>query len=136
MRKKALKEVKNTILEWKKVYPKKEMKDLSNIAITNNKEKQNTWYLDTTAAVHMTHNLSLYITLDLDHQTIKIETADSTILKTQDAGTIDLHVSAGNEHTQIELNNIYYLPKLDANLISFGVLKEKRCGFHAVNGLL
>lgn len=58
----------------------------------------------TAAAVHMTHELSLY---DLDHQTAEIETADSTILKTQGAGTIDLHVLVGNEHTQIELSNFH-----------------------------
>ena len=68
------------------------------MGITNNKDKENTWYLDIAAAVHMTHNLSLYITPNLDHQIAEIETADGTILKTEDAGTIDLCVSVGNEH--------------------------------------
>lgn len=30
--------MKNVISEWKKIYPKKRMKTLSNIAITNNKK--------------------------------------------------------------------------------------------------
>lgn len=84
----------------------------------------------------MTHNLSLYITSDLDHQTAEIEIADDTILKTQGAGTIYFYVSIGNEHIQIELSNVYYLPKLDANLISLGVLEEKGCEFCTVKGLL
>ena len=134
--KEALKEVKNAISELKKVYPKKRMKVLSNVGITNNKDKENTWYLDTAAAIHMTHNLSLYITPDLDHQTAKIETADDTILKMQDASTIDLCVSIGNEYIQIKLSNIHFLPKMDANLILFEVLEEKGCEFCIVNGFL
>lgn len=56
------------------------MKALSNIAVSNKKNKENTWYLDTAAAVHMTHDLSLYITPNLDHQTVEIKTADGTVL--------------------------------------------------------
>ena len=112
------------------------MKALSNMRITNNNDKENTWYLDTAAAVHMTHDLSLYITPNLNHQTAKIETADGTILKTQGAGTIDLCVSVENEHIQIKFSNVHYLPKLDANLISLGVLEEKGCEFCTVNSLL
>ena len=36
----------------------------------------------------------------------------------------------------IELNNVHYLPELNANLISLGVLEEKKCEFRAVDGLL
>ena len=136
LRKKGLKEVKNAISGWKKVHSKKVIKALSNVGITNNKDKENTWYFNTAATVHMTHDFSLYITPDLDHQTAKIETADGTILKTQDAGTIDLCVSVGNEHIQIKLSNVHYLPKLDANLILLGVLEERGCEFCTVNGLL
>lgn len=66
----------------------------------------------------MTHNLSLYITHDLDHQLAEIEIADGTIFKTQGVGIIDYHVLVCIKHTQIELSNIHYLSKLDANLIS------------------
>lgn len=66
-RKEALKEVKNATSEWKKVHPKKGMKAFPDVAITNNKDKDNTWYLDTAAAIHMTNDLSLYITPDLDY---------------------------------------------------------------------
>ena len=92
--------------------------------------------MNTAIAINMTYDLSLYITPDLDHQTAKIETADFTILKIQEADTIDFHVLVGNNHTQIELSNIYYLPELDANLISLGVFEEKRYEFRTINSLL
>lgn len=68
------------------------MKALSIIAVSNKKDKANIWYQDTAAAVHMTHNLSFYITPDLDYITVNIETANGTILKTQGAKTIDFYV--------------------------------------------
>lgn len=135
-RKEALRDVKNATLEWKKIHPKKEIKAFSDVAIKNNKDKDNTWYLNTAAVVYMTHDLCLYITPDLDHQKAKIKIANSTILKMQGAGIIYLHILVGNEHTQIELSNVHYLPELDANLISLGVLEEKRCEFRAINDLL
>lgn len=36
----------------------------------------------------------------------------------------------------IQLSNVHYLPKLDANLISLDVLEGKGCEFRAVNDLL
>lgn len=36
----------------------------------------------------------------------------------------------------IQLTNIYYLPKLDTNLILFGVFKKKKCEFYVVNSFL
>ena len=40
------------------------------------------------------------------------------------------------EHMHIELSNVYYLLKLDANLILFGVIKKKSCKFCALDSLL
>ena len=84
----------------------------------------------------MTHDFSLYFTPVLDHQMVEMVTAEGIILKIQVAGTIDFYVLVSNKHTQIELSNVYYLPKLDTNLISLGVLDEKRCEFRTTNGLL
>lgn len=36
----------------------------------------------------------------------------------------------------IQLSNVYYLPKLNANLISFNILKGKKCQFCTINSLL
>lgn len=84
----------------------------------------------------MTHDLSFYITLNLDHQTAKIETVDSTIIIIKGFGIIDFYIFVGNMHSQIELSNIYYLLKLDSNLILFGILEEKGYKFRIVNSLL
>lgn len=46
----------------------------------------------------MTHNLSFYITLNLDFHMSKIQTADNTIFKTQEAGNINLPILIQNKH--------------------------------------
>lgn len=79
--------------------------------IKNYKYKKNTWYFNIAAVVHMIHNLILYITTDYDYQTLKIETADGTILKIQNVGNIDLQISIQNKHIQINLSNVNLLPK-------------------------
>lgn len=117
------------ILEWKKIYPKKRMKALFNVVITNKKNKKDTWYLNIATTVYMTHNFNFYITLNLDNQTVDIKTANNIVFKIQSASTIDLYILVENEHIYIKLINVYYLPKLDANLILFGVFEEKGCKF-------
>ena len=112
------------------------MKGLSNIAVSNKKNKEDTWDLDIAVAVHMTHNLSLYITPNLDHQTVDIKTANNIVLKTQSARIINLHVLVENKEMLIQLSNVHYLPELNANLISLGVLEGKEYEFRAINGLL
>lgn len=72
----------------------------------------------------MTYNLSFYLTSNSNHQTTDIKTIDNNILKIENTSTINLHILIGNEHIQIKLSNIYYLPKLDTNLILLGILKE------------
>ena len=39
------------------------MKALSNIAVSNKKNKEDTWYMEIAEAVHMTHDFRLYIFL-------------------------------------------------------------------------
>lgn len=71
-------EIKDTTSKWRKIHPKKKIKVLSNITVFNTKDKKDIWYLDTDAAVYMTHNLSLYITLVLNDHIVNIEIADGT----------------------------------------------------------
>lgn len=40
MQKVVFQKIKDTILKWKKVHPKKEIKTLFNIAVTNKKDKK------------------------------------------------------------------------------------------------
>lgn len=65
----------------------------------------------------MTYDINFYITLNLDHQMTKIKTADDTIFKTQEIGIINFNIFVENDYTQIVLSNVYYIPKLHANLI-------------------
>lgn len=44
----------------------------------------------------MTHNLSFYITFNLDYQTVDIKITDGTILKTRDIKIIDFYIIVEN----------------------------------------
>lgn len=115
------------------------MKALSNIVIINNKQKENIQYFDITAIVYITHNLSLYIIPNLDYQTTKNKTQIIIFFKYKMSILLTFmfqYVLIRNEHIQIKLNNIHYLPKLDANLISFEVLEEKRYEFCNITSFL
>lgn len=101
--------------------------------MTNNKEKENAWYLNIATTIYMTHNLKFDIILDINHQIVEIEIADGTILKMQSASIIDFNVLVKNEHIQIELRDVYYLSKWNVDLISFEVLKENRYEFYTIN---
>lgn len=108
---------------------KKEIKTLFNVAVTNKKEKKDTWYLDTSAAIHIMYNLSLSITVNPDNQTVDIKIVDNTIFKRQGAGIIDFYVFVENKHIHIKLSNVDNLPKFDTNLILFKILKKKEFKF-------
>lgn len=105
------------------------MKALFNVTVIKKKDKKDIWYLDKAAAVYITHNFSFYIMPDLDNQTINIKTVDGTIFRIQGTDTIDLYISMKNKYIYIKLSNIYYLSKLDTNLILLGILEKKRCEF-------
>lgn len=47
----------------------------------------------------MTYSFGLYITLNLNHQIGKIEIINSTILKIQSTGIININVFVENKHT-------------------------------------
>lgn len=112
------------------------MKAFLDVAITNNKYKNNTRYIDTPVALQMTQDFLLYITPDLDHQTAEIETASSIIFKTQGIATINIDVLVGNDYIQIDLSNVHYLHGFDTNLISLGIFEEKKSEFYAMNSML
>ncbi len=63
--------------EWRKAHPKKRMKVNIYANVTaSGKKKDHEWYMDTAAAVHMTHDLRFYINADLDPVHEWFETAD------------------------------------------------------------
>lgn len=90
---------------------------------TTHVRKDDRWYLDSTAAVHVTHDLSLFITPDLNtDDTELIETASDEQIETRVSGKIDLEMTIDGKNTSATVSNVHYCPELDSNLISLGVL--------------
>lgn len=58
------------------------IKALFNIAVTNKKDEKDTWYFDIAIAIYKMPNLNPYIMLNLDNQTVDIEIAGGTVLRT------------------------------------------------------
>jgi hypothetical protein len=96
-----------------------------------NNSKNNQWYLDTAAAVHVTHAARLFIDdeLNLDH-TEWIEIASDEAIQTLDTSTIKLDViQVSDENAYVHLIEIHYCLQLDTNLLSLGALEAKGLRF-------
>jgi hypothetical protein len=85
----------------------------------------------------VTHNLSLFISLDLnDNDTEIIETANNEKIKTRKLDIVDLKMIIDEKPTNVTISNIHYCLKLDSNLISLDVLEAKRFEFRDRNNRL
>jgi hypothetical protein len=97
--------------------------------------------MDSAAAVHITHDLTLFMT-ELDSRVEWIETATGQQIQTRGAGTINLDVILDDgEHTNkastnVHLHDVHYCPEVDSNLLSLGVLEEKGLTFNARSSVL
>lgn len=98
--------------------------------------KDDRWYMDSAAAVHVTHDLSLYVSTELDDQYEWIETVSGELIKTCGAGTINLDVSIDGRDTSVYLLNVHYCPKIDSNLLCLGILEAKDFEFVGRRGYL
>jgi hypothetical protein len=132
-------EMRRTVTEWERTYPKKGMvtKPTIRAAITaSGGSKDDQWYMDTAAAVHITHDLTLFMS-ELDSRVESIETATGEKIQTRGAGIINVDVILdSNEHTNVHLHDVHYCPEVDSNLLSLGVLEEKGHTFNAKNSVL
>jgi hypothetical protein len=79
-----------------------------------------TWYLDSGASNHMTGDLKKFKDIDTDFSG-KVKFGDGSSVDIQGIGSI---VFDGNNGNQWLLRDVYFIPKLRANLISFGQLAE------------
>ena len=122
----ALEEFRARMVERKKTHPKKGMiaNICANVSATG-KKKDHQWYLDTAATVHMTHDLRLYISSDLDPIHEWFETANGYKIQAKGSGTIALETLIDGENSYIHLRNVHYCPELDSNLLSLGILETK-----------
>ena len=90
------------------------------------------WILDTGATNHMTGARSAFSELDSGIRgTVKF--GDGSVVEIEGRGTI-LFVSKGGEHRK--LTDVYFIPRLKANLVSLGQLDETGCFISIERGLL
>ncbi len=116
---------------------KKGVLSVISATITAERKKDDRWYLDSAAAVHVTHDSSLFISPDLNDDDIEtIETASEEKIETRKSGTIDLEMTINDQNTSATISNVHYCPELDSNLILLGVLEVKRFEFRGLNDRL
>ncbi len=103
------------------------------IIIDLEEEKDNRWYMNSTAIVHVTHDLFLFISDLNSNDTELIEIVNDEQIKTRETENVDL--DADNKK-DIILSNVHYCLELDSNLISLDLLESKEFDFRAKNNWL
>jgi hypothetical protein len=92
------------------------------IMIDLEKKKNDRSYINSTAIVHVIHDLFLFISdLNID-DTELIEIANDEQIETRETKNVDL--DADNEK-DIILSNVHYCLELDSNLIMLDLLESK-----------
>jgi hypothetical protein len=86
--------------------------------------------MNSTAIVHVTHDLFLFISDLNSDDTELIEIVSDEQIETRETEDVDL--DAHNE-TSIILSKIHYCLELDSNLISLDLLESKEFDFRAKN---
>jgi hypothetical protein len=86
------------------------------------KTGDNVWCLDTGASNHMTGDMALFSELNLSvGGTVRF--GDGATVSIAGRGNVLLELQSG----QKVLTSVYYVPKLERNIISFGQLTERGC---------
>jgi hypothetical protein len=86
--------------------------------------------MNSTAIVHVTHDLFLFISDLNSDDTELIEIVSGEQIETRETEDVDL--DADNER-DIILSNVHYCLELDSNLISLDLLESKEFDFRAKN---
>lgn len=73
----------------------------------------------------MTHDLRIYINLDLNLINKWFEIANGYKIQVKSSGTIALKTLIDRKSLYVYFCNIYYCPELDSNLLLLGVLEKK-----------
>jgi hypothetical protein len=90
------------------------------------------WYLDTGATNHMSGSRAAFS--ELDHGVVgTVRFGDGSVVKIEGRGVV-LFSCKNGEHRR--LNGVYYIPRLDTNLISVGQLDEEGYDIHVKDGLM
>jgi Fic family protein len=98
------------------------------IDLEENKDDQ--WYLNSIAIVHVIHDLRLFISLDLNTDVIEwIETANDEQIETRETETIRLEMNVADKNISVTMSDVHYCLELNSNLISLDVLEAKKFDF-------
>jgi hypothetical protein len=90
------------------------------------------WHLDTGATNHMSGSRAAFS--ELDHGVVgTVRFGDGSVVKIEGRGVV-LFSCKNGEHRR--LNAVYYIPRLDTNLISVGQLNEEGYDIHVKDGLM
>ena len=84
------------------------------------------WYLDMRATKHMSKSHAVFSELDSNIARI-VRFGDGSVVKIEGCGMV-LFSCKNGEHRQ--LNGVYFIPRLDTNLISVGQLDEEGHDVH------
>jgi hypothetical protein len=104
------------------VEPPSEEPDLFDVALYSlDLEQANSWIVDIGAAKHVSGSCKVFDTLDqTSGSNNAMQTASGHILSVEGTGTVNLSPSS-----EINMNNIYYVPGLTSNLMSVGCMADK-----------
>ncbi len=131
-RKSAMNDMKKTQKEWTEKDDKNDFKKriLSvRVILTAEEKKDDQWYLNSAAVVHVTHDLRLFIS-DLNEDVIEcIETASDEQIETRGSGTIEIEMTVDDKNITVTMTDVHYCLELNSNLISLDVLKAKKFDF-------
>ncbi len=105
------------------------------ITIDERGEKDNAWYMNSAAAIHVIHGLSLFISR-LNDQIEMIERVSDEQIKTRDANTIDLEMTIDEQNSSVNVSKVHYCLEMNSNLSSLGVLEAKGFEFRVQNSCL
>jgi len=94
------------------------------------KPKDDNWWMDSAADVHITHDRSLFRTYrSLTNENVVV--ANDTPVKVHGIGTIELNILINGEEHTIGLENTWHVPDLAYNLLSLGTLDQKGYPFRS-----
>jgi hypothetical protein len=131
-------EMRRTMIEWERTHLKKKMiiKLIIKVAITiNESNKNDQWYMNTIAIVHIIHDLILFM-IELNSQFEWIETVTSQKIRIREVETINLEIMLNNENINVHFHDVHYCFEVNSNLLSLSVLEEKHHTFNAKNEIL
>lgn len=96
-------------------------------------EMKDNWYIDSGATRHYTNDISCLKNVRMIQDSLRV--ADKSKIEIHAVGDIVLNVKVGDSRTQqVTLHDVYYAPKIAANLLSDGVLDRKGLRMTRNNG--